>query len=155
MDRTAFEQRYRALRRRRSGLDFPDNLPVPADLIAAAADRPAATTARQPPAVALLQTFPRLKARALAEIRAARAARKGSTPKETTMRTLILVPAYGRDYTSKAAVAQDFYGNKDFLVAGGSYTNRSDLAAMGYREVNIRYGKLRKVTVLPVKKPSR
>jgi hypothetical protein len=47
---------------------------------------------------------------------------------------ITLIPAYGRDYTSKAKVAADWHADKDFLSVGfgsGGYTNRTDLANLG------------------------
>lgn len=64
----------------------------------------------------------------------------------------VLTPAYGRDYKSKKEVQADFDANKDFTVQPeGSYSTKAELRAMGYNEVNIRYGKLRKVAVLKCK----
>lgn len=69
---------------------------------------------------------------------------------------MILTPAYGRDYKSKAEVEKDFYGNKDFhcvdLFSQG-YINRKDLIAVGEKFINVRYAKLRKVAVLRVEAP--
>lgn len=58
---------------------------------------------------------------------------------------MTLVPAYGRDYRSKAAVLADFDADKDFEavgIGGGGYVNKSQLLKMGVREVSIRYKKL-------------
>jgi len=57
-----------------------------------------------------------------------------------------LVPAYGRDYKSKAAVLADLKAGKDFQIADmsnpwdGSYTSISDLG--DYDQVSIRYKRL-------------
>jgi hypothetical protein len=67
---------------------------------------------------------------------------------------LTLVPAYDRDYKSKAAVLADFEIGKDFIVAdhfnrwNGKPVNKENLLADGIHAVNIRYGKLRKVAVV-------
>lgn len=61
-----------------------------------------------------------------------------------------LVPAYGRDYKSKTAMLADFNANKDFKIANGPYTNKSDLMKLGVRTVLIRYNKLRRVASVVV-----
>jgi len=51
-------------------------------------------------------------------------------------RYVTVVPAYGRDYKSKAEVMADWHGGKDFRLAspydvqefGGMYVNQVDLA---------------------------
>ena len=64
---------------------------------------------------------------------------------------ITLTPAYGRDYTSKVAVSQDFQLDKDFIICqfghpyDGKPANRTDLSG---DTVSIRYDKLRKVTVV-------
>lgn len=69
---------------------------------------------------------------------------------------LTVVPAYGRDYTSKAKVLADFNANKDFRVCDmssrydGSMVNKQDLAGSG-TTVNVRYAKNTKVTPIKVK----
>lgn len=58
---------------------------------------------------------------------------------------MTLLPAYGRDYKSKAAALKDFEADRDFIVADllspwdGKPANRSALLSMGVREVRIRY----------------
>lgn len=71
------------------------------------------------------------------------------------MKSLTLVPAYGRDYKTKAAVEADLRAGKDFLVqdisAGrddGRYANLEDLKTGGYGEVRIRYKRLTQVTII-------
>ena len=70
------------------------------------------------------------------------------------MKSATLTPAYGRDYKSRKAVETDFNGNKDFILVdmfspwNGKPCNKSDLASAGYGSVSIRYGKLRKVTIV-------
>jgi hypothetical protein len=61
---------------------------------------------------------------------------------------MTLVPAYGRDYKSKAAVLADLNDTvnvKDFqcadLMSGSGYINRNQMEEMG--TVTIRYNKLR------------
>lgn len=69
---------------------------------------------------------------------------------------LTLVPAYGRDYKSKAAVLEAWNAGKDFLICDmssvwdGKPTNKSDCARMGVRTVNIRYNAFRSVAVVQV-----
>ena len=66
---------------------------------------------------------------------------------------IILTPAYGRDYTSKAKVLEDFNANRDFiyncigLPSDGKPCNKSSLQQEGVNIVNIRYKKLRSVMV--------
>jgi hypothetical protein len=63
-----------------------------------------------------------------------------------------LTPAYGRDYKSADAAIADFEAGKDFQFHQGlesGYVGKSDFAP-GAR-INIRYGKLRKVTSYQVK----
>lgn len=76
------------------------------------------------------------------------------------MSYLTLVPAYGRDYKSKAAVEADFNADKDFIVQDissphdGRYVNRRDLVKFhnfSGATVNIRYKKLASVAVIKVK----
>ncbi len=59
-----------------------------------------------------------------------------------------LVPAYGRDYKSKAAVQADFDAGKDFLTSGAGRSIPVDQAypaKLGYTSCFIRYAGLRKV----------
>ena len=70
------------------------------------------------------------------------------------MTTLILQPAYGRDYKSKKAVLADWNANKDFRIATfgpdcGRYINKDDTvyADQAYT-LNFRYQRDTKVTVL-------
>ena len=61
------------------------------------------------------------------------------------MKTLNLVPAYGRAYKSKKEVDADFDADKDFLIADisspwdGKPVNKSQLS--DYDQVSIRYYK--------------
>ncbi|HEY1705638.1 MAG TPA: hypothetical protein VGG75_38625 [Trebonia sp.] len=69
------------------------------------------------------------------------------------MQYLTVVPAYGRDYRSKAAVLADWNAGNDFRIvqAGhkedGRYINKDDKPA-GVT-LQIRYAKLTKVTLVP------
>jgi hypothetical protein len=70
---------------------------------------------------------------------------------------ITVVPAYGRDYKSKAAAVADWDADKDFQVqdigAGqdnGRYTNKSDLARFRPgTTVSIRYKQLTMVANVP------
>lgn len=44
--------------------------------------------------------------------------------------TLPLGPAYGRDYSSRAAAQKDFDLDKDFTTAGGQYINKTQLKTL-------------------------
>lgn len=70
------------------------------------------------------------------------------------MSYLTLLPAYGRDYGSKAAVMADWDANKDFVEAeSAKYINRTDVLSYSPQStVYIRYAKLRKVVVISPKK---
>ena len=62
-----------------------------------------------------------------------------------------LIPAYGRDYRSKAAVIDDFNKDLDFIIADihdpydGKYVNKSQLDSGC--TINVRYQRLTKVVV--------
>lgn len=58
-----------------------------------------------------------------------------------------LVPAYGRDYTSRDAVLRDWFDGKDFYFDGRPF-NREAAQQAGYPTVNIRYRQLRAVCVV-------
>jgi hypothetical protein len=60
-----------------------------------------------------------------------------------------LTPAYGRDYTSKAAILADFNADKDFLL-DGKPINKAQLIELGVKSVNVRYKQLRNVAVVSV-----
>lgn len=66
---------------------------------------------------------------------------------------ITLSPAYGRDYTSRKAVEQDFNAGKDFIIETffhpycGKPCNITDLQGEGIDYVHIRYNKLQKVAV--------
>lgn len=61
-----------------------------------------------------------------------------------------LMPAYGRDYKSAAALKADFDANKDFQTPSGSYTSKEDLVGMGVTRICARYKNLTEKTVLEV-----
>ena len=69
-----------------------------------------------------------------------------------------VIPAYGRDYKSKAAVLADLRAGKDFLISDmsssydGRYLNLADLESEpDWFQLNVRYAKLTKVCVLTLK----
>lgn len=62
---------------------------------------------------------------------------------------VVLVPAYGRKYTTSEAMLKDWTGGKDFQVAGGPYTSIRDLPYLvdtsssvwlAYGNLNVRVG---------------
>lgn len=58
-----------------------------------------------------------------------------------------LVPAYGRDYSSRDAVERAFNEDRDFVdTASGKPINRPQIKELGIVEVWVRYAKLRKIT---------
>jgi hypothetical protein len=67
------------------------------------------------------------------------------------MKTITVVPAYGRDYKNRNDVLADWNANKDFIIQDffnpydGKPANKSDL--VGYT-VNIRYSNLMKIAVV-------
>lgn len=69
-------------------------------------------------------------------------------------KTFTVVPAYGRDYKSKAAVLADYEAGKDFLIqdmfsgADGKYINKED-AVREDVQLKVRYQKLTKVVFIP------
>jgi hypothetical protein len=64
----------------------------------------------------------------------------------------IFVPAYGRDYKSKAEILAAWNAGKDFAdpspFASGTYLNREDAEREGMREVLIRYKRLTAIAKL-------
>jgi hypothetical protein len=73
------------------------------------------------------------------------------------MKTLTVVPAYGRDYTSKASALADWKDGKDFRIADmshhddGRYLSSRDAGALQagrITHVHIRYRKLTQVCVV-------
>lgn len=69
---------------------------------------------------------------------------------------LTLVPAYGRDYKSKAEVQRDLDANKDFVIATyghpyeGKPANAESLRKSGVKTVNIRYRQQHSIGVFRV-----
>lgn len=60
---------------------------------------------------------------------------------------LVLTPAYGRDYRSKAEVMADWNANKDFIISHtGQTISKSCAPKMATME--IRYWRLRKLTLI-------
>jgi hypothetical protein len=61
-----------------------------------------------------------------------------------------LLPAYGRDYKSKAAIADDLNNNKDFIISGLNltYANKDQLITENFKSIVVRYSQQRKVTTL-------
>jgi hypothetical protein len=66
------------------------------------------------------------------------------------MKSLILIPAYGRDYKSQSALFDDLKSGKDFRIVDyfygndGRYINRHQftlLAKAGFTNLEIRYAK--------------
>lgn len=68
-------------------------------------------------------------------------------------KTVTVVPAYGRDYKSAAAVRADYEAGKDFTVRdmfsgyNGSAVNKEDAEREGI-QLRVRYQKLTKVVIL-------
>lgn len=74
---------------------------------------------------------------------------------------LTVIPAYGRDYRSKAAILADWESGKDFQIADmsagaddGRMINLADAVTAGIRQIRVRYAKLRKLAIFPVKLPT-
>lgn len=69
---------------------------------------------------------------------------------------MVLIPAYGRDYKSAAAVKADFEAGKDFIVQDyfspydGKPANKESLVQAGVKRVEIRYARLAKLVVVKV-----
>lgn len=68
---------------------------------------------------------------------------------------MTLIPAYGRDYASEAAVLEAWNANKDFKAVSvdtrGGYTSKRELVAEGkVTEVTIRYNLRRKFVLVKV-----
>jgi hypothetical protein len=71
---------------------------------------------------------------------------------------LTLVPAYGRDYKSKAECLAAWEAGKDFQIAtamspdAGRYTSIRDAKEFPGENVRIRYNKLRSIVSIPLVK---
>lgn len=67
-----------------------------------------------------------------------------------------LIPAYGRDYKSKAKVIADLQANKDFIIADyfhpsdGRCINLSQIKEEGIKQVQVRYDRLTKVAMIKI-----
>ena len=64
------------------------------------------------------------------------------------MMIITALPAYGRDYKSKAKLLEDWDAGKDFINTSpfirGTYFSKRDMAAMlkdGIKAINFRYNK--------------
>jgi hypothetical protein len=72
------------------------------------------------------------------------------------MQSIILSPAYGRDYKSKAALLADWESGKDFILHSiweSGYCSIRDIASLaeqGIDSISFRYGGMRKVFILTV-----
>lgn len=72
------------------------------------------------------------------------------------MKTITAVPAYGRDYTSKQKVLNDFLSNKDFNGVGlfnigyFNYSQIDQLKADGFTGIEFRYSKMTKVFIYKI-----
>ena len=65
------------------------------------------------------------------------------------MTHLTVVPAYGRDYNSKAALLADWNEDLDFRAEPrGQYINKEGAIAHGITSIEFRYAKLRKIFVM-------
>ena len=70
------------------------------------------------------------------------------------MDSLTLSPAYGRDFQSRKDAEANFTSNQDWRIESihspwcGSYTTRAELIRAGIREVELRYAKLTKATIV-------
>ena len=69
------------------------------------------------------------------------------------------LPAYGRDYKSKAKLLEDWNANKDFVINDMSskydrcYINKQQVAELkkdGYTHIHFRYKKLASLTTLEI-----
>ena len=70
------------------------------------------------------------------------------------MNHTIIVPTYGRDYTTGKACKADFNANKSFIInnlfdpSDGKPCNKSDLTRAGITNVEIRYARLTKLVMV-------
>tara|TARA_R110002020_G_scaffold414874_3_gene624337 strand:+ start:1320 stop:1532 length:213 start_codon:yes stop_codon:yes gene_type:complete len=68
------------------------------------------------------------------------------------LKTISLIPAYGRDYNSKKEVKEAYDSGKDFRIMDisnahdGRYASQPELKE--YRQVRIRYYKLQRVMII-------
>jgi hypothetical protein len=77
------------------------------------------------------------------------------------MKSLILIPAYGRDYKSQSALYEDIKSNKDFRIVDyfggldGRYVNRQQFKQLiqdGFTSLEIRYAKKTKCIFIDISK---
>lgn len=70
------------------------------------------------------------------------------------MQTLECVPAYGRDYKSKAAVMKDWNEGKDFIIQNpsehGRAINKADAEKTPGLTLMLRYKRLQNVVVVNI-----
>jgi len=69
------------------------------------------------------------------------------------MKSLILIPAYGRDYKSQSALYEDIKANKDFRIV--DYFNGpqfKQLANAGFTHLEIRYAKKTRCIFIEISK---
>lgn len=74
----------------------------------------------------------------------------------TRIKVVTVIPAYGRDYKSKAAAIADWHAGKDFQIYGSnSYINIADAMMYDVTSVTIRYHQMTRVVVMtePYKEP--
>lgn len=69
------------------------------------------------------------------------------------METLVVSPAYGRDYSSKAKAIHAWNNGDDFIIHGykmnNRYVNRTDALRTTATHIQIRYRQMAMVTVIP------
>ena len=77
------------------------------------------------------------------------------------MPSLVLSPAYGRDYKSKAEVMAAFNSEKDFIIQSalrgyaGVYCSKRDLAAFildGFTHIELRYKNMTMCAFIDIRK---
>ena len=70
------------------------------------------------------------------------------------MKTITAIPAYGRDYKSKAAVLKDWEEGKDFMMQSmfgcGYFNKNSDISE--FTAIQFRYRKLQSTFILTLEK---
>lgn len=72
-------------------------------------------------------------------------------------KSINVIPAYGRDYKSKAEVWLALENQKDFLIAdisnpyNGKYISLREIKREGFDSVQVRYRKLREVQIFKTK----
>jgi hypothetical protein len=85
----------------------------------------------------------------------------GETQPIKIMKSLILIPAYGRDYKSQSALYEDIKANKDFRIVDyfngldGRYINKpqfKQLANAGFTHLEIRYAKKTRCIFIEISK---